>query len=287
MNIYLKSGNDGASREGESEYWEWTNTTQNWRSEWKLKIVNYIIKTDSCLFLNQTNLLCWCSCGCCYYSFCYAYYIRGLCSFFLFPNAKYKIVSHFPLQPDAARYESECELKTAFYDETAHRVKYVFIHENRALSLAIFRSSSLFVRQWTILTSIHWNQLRVFFALLFSQTTVMPYALHILLSVLVIYLCARCMNKRQRVCIIINFHFLRMTHKLFSWMPRLCTSSTYPHAHTLSHMYIAYDDLSFFMKMSKFISEKFMTCINMKTLKLRSEWKGDQEREKGRRWKNN
>lgn len=105
MNIYLKSENDGASREGESEYWEWTNTTQNWRSEWKLKIVNYIIKTDSCLFLNQTNLLCWCSCRCCYYSFCYAYYIRGLCSFFLFPNAKYKIVSHFPLQPDAARYE--------------------------------------------------------------------------------------------------------------------------------------------------------------------------------------
>lgn len=41
--------------------------------------------------------------------------------------------------------------------------------------------------------------------------------------------------------------------------------------HTLTHMYIAYDDLSFFMKMSKFISEKFMTCINMKTLKLRSE----------------
>lgn len=50
--------------------------------------------------------------------------------------------------------------------------------------------------------------------------------------------------------------------------------------HTLTHMYIAYDDLSFFMKMSKFISEKFMTCINMKTLKLRSEWKGDQERER-------
>lgn len=47
--------------------------------------------------------------------------------FSFFPNAKCKIVSHFPLQPDAACYE-KCELKTTFYDETAHRVKYVFIH---------------------------------------------------------------------------------------------------------------------------------------------------------------
>lgn len=68
---------------------------------------------------------------------CYAYYIRGLCSF-LFSECKINqsTISHCNQMLPVTHTHEKCELKTTFYDETAQRTLNMYIYTQKSCVIA-------------------------------------------------------------------------------------------------------------------------------------------------------
>lgn len=244
--------------------WEWVRAVlseltqhKKWRSEWKLKIVNYIIKTDSCLFLTQTNLLllppllvdATASVMLIIFVVCARF------SVFRMQNIKSSLISHCNQMLCPARYE-KCELKTTFYDETAHRAKYVYLYTKIVrYRLPHFALALSIVRQWT--SHSYGTSIRSKSACFRFYFRKQQYHVRIAYdySMLEWYLCARCMSvhrtyinfKRDDSVYNNKFSFsLNDTQIVQLNAIAICTSSTYPHAYMYYALIcIAYDDLFF------------------------------------------